>query len=867
MKNKLLVLVTIVTLLFPNLNFGQAPNLGTAANFVIFTTVGGLTNTGISQLTGNVGTNSGSSVGFGNVNGVMDLNNGASATCAADLLLAYNQLNSTIPTFFPAPLLGNGQVLIAGVYSISGATTMNLDLTLDAQGNTNAIFIFQIQGPLSTNANSKVNLINGAKACNVYWKIEGLVSMASGTTMRGNIVANNAAINMNSGDTLEGRALSTAGAITVNGIMAYTPIGCGSPLLTGPAAPPLGSSACYAIFSSDGAVTNVGVTTITGDVGTNVGLTTGFNPLLVTGVIHPIPDSSTAACAVDLHNAYIALDLITPDIELLYPAQFGGNLVLTPHTYILNGAATLTDTLYLNAEGYANAVFVIHINGSLSTSTYSKVILINGTQAKNVYWEINGAVGINDYSIFNGTIVCNNGAVSLNTGVTINGRVFTTTGSLTTSAITTTMPPGCSVFYAPVITIEPTNQTTCAGGSVSFYVGATGTGLTYQWKKGNVNLTNGGNISGATSSTLTINPANTIDAASNYYVIISGTNGPSISSGYVSLIIGNLPSPIIISSSNPICPGSSSILDAGTYSSYIWSTGGTDETISVSVAGIYSVTVTSSSGCTSIGTKTIYIYPSLPVAQILSTNLSNLCGGGTATLWVGASFASYNWNTGATTQSISINSGGIYSVTVTNTNGCTGTATITVPIVGCDIPSTLSSTNIIGTSARANWIQPGCYYNYSIRISLHNANIWTTYTFAPNSRYTFSGLARSTSYDWQIRTNCNSSQTVFSDWSASQTFTTLASRIDESVNNNIITFNLYPNPAKESVTVAFNSENEGSFILKLTDLMGRDIKTEVGNAGMGENTYLMNLNGIAKGIYIVEMIMGNTNNKVKFVIQ
>ena len=59
---------------------------------------------------------------------------GVSAQCATDLLIAYNQLNSVIPTFFPAPLLGNGQTLVAGVYAIASATTLNLDLILNAQG-------------------------------------------------------------------------------------------------------------------------------------------------------------------------------------------------------------------------------------------------------------------------------------------------------------------------------------------------------------------------------------------------------------------------------------------------------------------------------------------------------------------------------------------------------------------------------------------------------------------------------------------------------------------------------------------------------------------------------------------------------------
>jgi hypothetical protein len=449
MKKKLLYALTVVILfLMPNLNFAQAPDLGTAAEFVLFSTNGAVSNSGISHLTGNVGTNNGSSTAFGNVNGVMHDGDGASAQCAADLLIAYNQLNSAVPAFFPAPLLGNGDTLIAGVYSISSASTLNLDLTLDAQENSDAVFIFQIQGPLSTNANSKIKLINGALACNVFWKVEGLVSMASGTTMRGTIVANNAAIEMNTGDTLEGRALSTTGAITVDGVLAYTPIGCGSPVLTGPTAPVLGAAACYAIFSSDGAVSNSGVTNVTGDIGSNNGSATGYDSLLVTGTIHPIPDSSTAHCAADLLIAYNYLNTLPCDIELLYPAQFGNNLVLTPHTYLMNAAATFTDSLYLNAQGNADAVFVIQINGALSTSTYSKVLLVNGAQAKNVYWKIEGAVSINNYSVFCGTIICNNSALgAINTGVTLNGRALTTAGALTTTAVNavaTMIPSNCA---------------------------------------------------------------------------------------------------------------------------------------------------------------------------------------------------------------------------------------------------------------------------------------------------------------------------------------------------------------------------------------------------------------------------------------
>lgn len=450
MKTKLFSLLTAITLLLiTTFSVAQAPNLGTAANFVLFSTNGAVSNTGFSHLTGNVGTNNGSSTAFGNVDGGMHDQDSASAQCSADLLIAYNQLNDAIPTFFPSNLLGNDTILTAGIYSIPSATTLNLDLILDAQNNPSAVFIFKIGGAFSTNAGSKIKLVNGALACNVFWKVEGLVDMAAGTTMRGTVIANNFAIILNVGDTLEGRALSTTGAITVHGVMAYMPIGCGSPVLTGPVAPNLGVAACFAIFSSDGAVSNTGITNITGDIGTNVGATTGFDPLLVTGTIYPIPNGSTAQCAVDLLLAYNYVNTLSYDIELRYPAQFGNDLVLTPHTYLMNAAAMLTDTVTLNAQGNADAVFIIQINGALTTSVYSKVKLINGAQAKNVYWKIEGAVSINNYSVFCGTIICNNGAGALgafNTGVTLNGRALTTTGALTTAAIhaiASTLPTDC----------------------------------------------------------------------------------------------------------------------------------------------------------------------------------------------------------------------------------------------------------------------------------------------------------------------------------------------------------------------------------------------------------------------------------------
>lgn len=98
MISKILFLISSFLFSISTISFERSIDLGTAANFVLFSTDGALSNTGTSHLTGNVGTNNGSSSDFGNVNGQMRDNDLVSAQSTADLLIAYNQLNVTVST-------------------------------------------------------------------------------------------------------------------------------------------------------------------------------------------------------------------------------------------------------------------------------------------------------------------------------------------------------------------------------------------------------------------------------------------------------------------------------------------------------------------------------------------------------------------------------------------------------------------------------------------------------------------------------------------------------------------------------------------------------------------------------------------------
>jgi len=691
MKSKFIhILATAVALIsFPILNFGQAPVMGSADNFVFFTTIGAVTNSGISHITGNVGTNSATSTGFGNVNGVMDDNNPASVLCSTDLQKAYHSLDTSKATFaFAGSPIGNGDTLVAGIDSIVGPNiTLASTLYLNAKGNANAVFIIKIDGNFATNISSRVMLVNGALACNVFWIVKGTVSL-SGNVIRGSILSN-AAINVNVGDTLEGRALTISGAVTITagtGVLAYTPIGCGSVVLTGPKAPNLASAACYTIFAGIGALSNTPISHSIGDVGNDGGgAITGWTPADVTGTLHLVPDASTIQCDSDVHRAYRYLDSLPYDIELLYPTQFGNNLVLTPHTYIMKAAAIFTDTLYLDAQGDVNGVFVIQIEGGgLTTSTYARVKLINGAQSKNVYWMIQGAVNINNYSVFRGTIIVSAGAFNLvNTSIILDGRALTINGAITTQGLAATMPPGCS-SGAPIIITEPVNETVCSGSSVSFWVSATGAALTYQWRKGNVNLVNGGNISGATSDSLVINPVKVSDTSSFYNVIVSGSSTPSDTSINVKLSVN--PSPVVITGPPvTICYGDTISIGGATVAgdTYKWTPnmGLNSYTISnpkASPADTITYTlavINTANGCKSEDSVKIDVKP-VPDADILGADTSTICMG-SSILLTSTNGSSYLWSTGATTQSINVNTAGKYSVDVTYANGCTDNSDIT----------------------------------------------------------------------------------------------------------------------------------------------------------------------------------------------
>ncbi|MCX4700019.1 ice-binding family protein [Streptomyces sp. NBC_01373] len=198
--------------------------LGTAADFGVLagSTV---TNTGTSVIQGNVGVSPGSAiVGFppGQVlpPGALHAADAVAAGAQSDLGIAYNQAAGQAPdvTYVDSPHEFGGQTLIPGVYRAPVAAEITGPLTLNAQGNPNAVWVFQIGSSLTTASASEVRLINGASPCNVYWQVGSSATLGTSSTFVGNILAA-ASITATTGATINGRLLAAAvddGAVTLD---------------------------------------------------------------------------------------------------------------------------------------------------------------------------------------------------------------------------------------------------------------------------------------------------------------------------------------------------------------------------------------------------------------------------------------------------------------------------------------------------------------------------------------------------------------------------------------------------------------------------------------------------------------------------
>jgi len=197
---------------------------------------------------------------------------------------------------------------------------------------------------------------------------------------------------------------------------------------------PLGTAAHFAVLAA-ATVTNTGPTVITGDLGLSPGTAvTGFPPGRVIGTVYTA-DSVAAQAQADLTTAYN--DAAAQPATATIPTELGGTTE-TPGVYVsAAGTFGITGTVTLNAQGNPNAVFIFKAASTLITASASKVKLVNGAKAANVFWVVGSSATLGTYSTFRGNIMAL-ASITVTTGVTIHGRALARTAAVTLDTDTIT---------------------------------------------------------------------------------------------------------------------------------------------------------------------------------------------------------------------------------------------------------------------------------------------------------------------------------------------------------------------------------------------------------------------------------------------
>jgi hypothetical protein len=226
---------------------------------------------------------------------------------------------------------------------------------------------------------------------------------------------------------------------------------------TSPATVNLGAANNFTVLAAT-TVTNTGPSVISaaagldGDLGVSPGTAvTGFPPGVVAPGTIRSADTATATAKTAADTAYTDAEGRTPDLAF-GPIHDLGGATLTPGVYNDPSSFAITGTLTLDAQGNPDAVFIFQAGSTLVTAVSSNVVLINGAQAANVFWQVGSSATLGVNSTFNGTILAHT-SITANTSADIQGRLLAGIGAVTLDTNTVTAPvaaPSSGVPQAPL---------------------------------------------------------------------------------------------------------------------------------------------------------------------------------------------------------------------------------------------------------------------------------------------------------------------------------------------------------------------------------------------------------------------------------
>jgi PKD repeat protein len=320
--------------------------------------------------------------------------------------------------------------------------------------------------------------------------------------------------------------------------------------------------------------------------------------------------------------------------------------------------------------------------------------------------------------------------------------------------------------------------------------------------------------------------------------------------------------PIEIIPSGPICnplvifaqpsvsgcgSATASVTNPPAGATFQWSNGGTGSSITVSTAGAYSVVLTTAEGC--VYSDTIEV-----VINSASVNLGinpTICPGQSATLDAANPGATYLWSTGATTQTISVDAAGSYSVTITAANGCTAADTVVVAVVS-DANLSLNVPAEVNEDAAVTLTAAGAD-SYS----------WSLPSGAPS---TAAGASVTVTYATPGTQTVTLTATI-----SGCTFTRTAQIVVKPVvsrTENALTtaFNCWPNPVSDILHVEVAYQHPQAATLVVTDLTGRTLWTQAYEPSTTLRTEVP-VNGLSAGLYTLTVLTPEGFNATRFTVK
>lgn len=371
----------------------------------------------------------------------------------------------------------------------------------------------------------------------------------------------------------------------------------------------------------------------------------------------------------------------------------------------------------------------------------------------------------------------------------------------------------------PVVSISG-DTVACQGDAVSLSVA--GQGTSYSWSNGLVDDVISVNSSGL------------------YVVTVSSFN----CDGYDSIQVTFLPNPDPnLGPDMAFCNGNSVSLDAGIYAGYVWSDGSTNQTLDVSAAGTYSVTVTSTEGCVGNDAILLTIQPD-PVVN-LGADMS-ICDGDSYNLNAGM-FSSYIWNDGSTGQILAVSAAGTYAVTVTDNIGCTGgdEIEIGVTLLAQALFSLVKNGMEVTFTNESQNEDPGYLWKFGDGNTATDEN--PVHTYALNGTYNVTLYVGNSCGNDSIMRPVN------------------VVGIDDLERAGLVS--IFPNPSNGFINVELNYKATGEVKLSVFNLLGQEVfftKESKGTYTLSKN---IDLSEQAPGLYFLKIESGKLEYNKKIVIK